>query len=541
MISKLDIKTFDEISSHRPKVYCKDFIPLQEGSPVMMCGGGGTGKTYGSIRMAIEYALETGKKVALWLTEDPPGETKFRFMSICREFYPQHYSKIIDQVRIINSPPLRFTKLEKGNAVITEDFLRTRLELADYGMVVIDPLIQFNGCDENSNSHAGVMMGGIKAWANEENKVLVLIHHITINDHGVKARGAGEWSNACRAVYLVGKPSEGVSKDHLKFTLTKNNGIAWCFKNDKGDLVRELRIFPPWRKEEQIPPTSNKLFLSIATHNSAKKPDGFIRVEVDYFYEVHKLVTSGKAYSQYDFNKGYRLGDNNQGKATMICLDFDDGMTIEQAKKKFAKIQSLIVTTRSHQVEKSGQKCDRFRVIMPLDSPLSIPLSDYPDFLDCLSEATGGEVDPSTKDLARFYFASPDDAIYHYSDSEKRLNWRLIYDKMKKDRVKRNLEKKIAEQSRPQRTERQHRGEPQNTLPKNTMFETKNGAQSFEGLRASLSTGAKEPCKCIEGIDHGSSGRHHMSAFVKKDSNGNVFYSCSGGRCAGKETKWCAD
>jgi hypothetical protein len=538
---ELDIKTFDEISSKRPNVYCKGFIPLQEGSPTMLYAGGGTGKSYASVRMAIEYALETGKKAALWLTEDPAGENKFRFNSICNEFYPQHRQKIVENVRVINSPPVRFTKLEKGNAVITSEFLQSRLALADYGMVVIDPLIQFNGCDENSNSHAGVLMGEIKAWANEENKVLVLIHHITVHENGVKARGAGEWNNACRAVYLVGKPSEGVSDDHLKFTLTKNNGIAWCFKNDAGELERELRIFPPWGKEEsQQEQPNNKLFLSIATHNSAKKPDGFIKVEVDDFYKTHTMVTVDRCYSQYDFEGGYRLGANNLGAATMICLDFDDGMTIEQAKTKFAKVQSLIVTTRSHQIMKSGKKCDRFRVIMPLDKPLSIPVSDYSDFLNCMNDVTGGEVDPSTKDLARFYFASPGDAFFLYSDSQKRLNWQLIYDKMKKQRVKKAIEKKLAEQPAAY-PRHEYSGQPRNTLPADTMFETKSGSRTFADFRSSLSFGEKVICRCRLGIDHGSEGPNHYSAFVQKSDNGNVFYHCSGGRCAAEGSLWCEE
>ncbi len=537
---ELEVKSFDEISSLRPKVYCKGFIPLQEGSPTMLYAGGGMGKTYTSIRMAIEYSLETGRKSALWLTEDPAGENRHRFMSICAEFYPSEKKRLLSLVKIIDMPPLRFTEYEKSNAVISLNFYEVRAALIDFGMVVIDPLIQFNGCDENSNSHAGILMGAIKTWASEESKAIVLLHHITIGDGFTKARGATEWQNACRAVYQVSKPTD-IADGCLRFDLKKNNGIAWCFKNEIGELVRDLKIFPDWNTHEEIPVMTNKLFLSIATHNSAKKPEGFYPVEIDCFYELHRLVAADRAYSQYDFKDGYRLGVNNRGGATMICLDYDDGMTIETAKKKFSGLQSLIITTRSHQVEKSGKKCDRFRVIIPLETPLNIPLSDYPDFLDALSAATGGEVDPSTKDLARFYFASPTDAIYHYSDSEKKLNWNKIYAAMKIAKTRKNLENKIAEQRKMQyRQPTGQRREPQNTLPKDTIFETKDGNQSFEGLRLSLSEGSKVTCRCLEGINHGGEGDSHHSAFVKKEG-GNVFYSCSGGRCAGNETKWCEE
>ncbi len=248
----LKIKTFSEIREKRARVYCQSFVPLQEGSPTMLYAGGGTGKTYASIRMAIEYSLETNRKSALWLTEDTAGETKYRFDAICNEFYPNYINKIEALVKLIDSPPVKFTKPDHAGVMISPELTEIRTILKDFGMIVIDPLIQFNGGDENSNSHAGVMMGEIKTWASEELKVLVLIHHLTITDGGVKARGAGEWNNACRAVYLVGK---GSTENCLSFKLTKNNGIAWCFRDNGGSLERELEIFPPWQtsKDSNLP------------------------------------------------------------------------------------------------------------------------------------------------------------------------------------------------------------------------------------------------------------------------------------------------
>lgn len=534
---ELDIRNFEEISHKRPNVFCKGFVPLLEGSPTMLYAGGGTGKSYASIRIAIEYALETGKKAALWLTEDTPGENKFRYDSICNEFYPTRKKEIKGLVKAINSPPSRFTKLDKGNAVLTEDFWRTRLALNEYGMVVIDPLIQFNGCDENSNSHAGVLMGAIKAWAHEENKSIVLIHHITINDGNVKARGAGEWSNACRAVYLVGKPSAGIPDSFLKFTLTKNNGVAWCFKNELGELSRELEIFPPWQKSQDnkeilIP------FISVANHNRANDPKGYQKTEV-YFRDLHNYVIGDCAYSPYSFKGGYRKGENNEGGATVISLDFDSGLTIEAAKKVFFKYESLIVTTRSHQKQKGDeQPCDRFRVLLNLKSPLDIPVNEYPMFLDYLYGILK-HVDPSTKDLARFYFASPLEAQWWYSDSSKKFDWTTVYEDMKRGKALEKIQQHL--DGYKQNTEKkEYSGEPANTLPEDTTFETKDGLFSFSDLRNTLTIGTKVECKCVDGIDHGGYGSAHRSAFIQKADNGNVFYSCSGGRCAHVGSLWCA-
>ncbi|MCK5070072.1 MAG: AAA family ATPase, partial [Desulfocapsa sp.] len=430
----LILKKPSELNTERPPVFCRDYIPIMQSSVSMIYSGGGVGKSFLAIRMAIVYVIETGNKVALWLSEDSEGENWFRYSSLVQQDYPQHKKTLDEKITFISTKPVQFTSMHDGNAVLTKEFWQVRLELSLYSVIFFDPLLQFNGGDENSNTHAGVLMGALKEWSGDEDKSLVLIHHASKSkEGGIRPRGAGEWTNGCRSVFSVAKITDRdgeLDRNHtnnLTVTLVKDNGLSYVFSNETtGEIEKSLRVFPDYDYESArgASPEPHKLFLSIASHNSAKKPDGFIKVELETFYETHKFVTHDKAYSQYEFKGGYRLGANNQGNITMVCLDFDDGMTIERAKEKFSKVQSLIVTTRSHQIMKSDKKCDRFRVIMPLESPLNIPLSDYPGFLDCLSEATGGEVDPSTKDLARFYFASPKNATYHYSDSDKRLNWR---------------------------------------------------------------------------------------------------------------------
>jgi hypothetical protein len=540
----LTLRKPGELSKKRPPVFCRSFIPVMQGAVSMLYAGGGTGKSYTAIRIAIEFALETRQKAALWLTEDSEGENRFRFDSLVKQDYLSNEKFLNENIMFVASKPIQLTKLDGGNAVISQEYWDVRLELADFGLVVVDPLLQFNGGDENSNTHAGVLMGALKEWTEEERKSIVLIHHASkTKENGVKARGAGEWTNGCRSVFMLEKIGENGVVDqqninNLKISLVKDNGLSYFFRdNITGEIVKNLRVFPDYIPEQ--PMQKQELFLSIAGHNNEKDPTGFIRCGVEDFYQIHTYVTSGKAYSQYSFREFYRKGVNNEGDATILCLDFDNGMTLDQAKNKFGKLQCCIVTTKSHQIMKSGQKCDRFRVILPLTSPLNIPLEDYPAFLNMINQITGGEVDPSTKDLARFYYSSPEDASVWYSESTKRFPWESTYSQVKRERVKSKIEKKINESKREGKNN--YSGKQKNTLPKDTQFETKSGFQSFSGLRDSLSTGDKEPCKCIQGIDHGSLGQHHMSAFVKRDRNGNVFYSCSGGRCVGDGSKWCEE
>lgn len=91
-------------------------------------------------------------------------------------------------------------------------------------------------------------------------------------------------------------------------------------------------------------------------------------------------------------------------KAEAIGLDFDNGLTIEDAVKEFQDYVCIIAPTRNHQKEKNGLVADRFRVILFL----SAPITDVESF-----EATWFSLadkwrntDPACKDASRFWYPS---------------------------------------------------------------------------------------------------------------------------------------
>jgi len=273
--------------------------------------------------------------------------------------------------------------------------------------------------------------------------------------------------------------------------------------------------------------------ISIATHNNERRASGFVYQQVN-FWDIHESMTSGFSYSQYNFKGGYREGKNNLGNANIIFLDFDNGLSIEEAKDKFKKVSHCIVTTKSHRKDKNGVVCDRFRVAIPLNTPMNIPVSEYRDLLDTIYKRIGC-VDPSTKDIARFFYSSPSDAYFCYGSSESFLDWTPFYRMMMLEKFNREKARKNTPKFVPS-------GRPQsNTLPADTTIETRGGVTTLGSLRATLSIGAKEQCKCVRGIDHGGYGRHHHSAFVYKSDNGNIYYRCMGARCESDGTLWCED
>lgn len=258
----LNLKDSDHMTLESPKIFCKNYLPILESAVIMLYAIGGVGKSFLSIQIACKFAEEIEGKSALWLTEDAEGETNQRYRRIIkdRKYSLGYMNKHID---FIQNTPIKFTKLDGNNSILTEDFYKIKEDLKPYKLVVIDPLLQFNGGDENNNTHAGVLMGGLKSWAAEDKKTILLIHHASYNDKtgSIKGRGAGEWVNGTRGAYAVervpnlteiavqtGYPPEQL----LKVILTKDNGLSMSMRgddrNERGQPYRLLKVFPSWSK-----------------------------------------------------------------------------------------------------------------------------------------------------------------------------------------------------------------------------------------------------------------------------------------------------
>ncbi len=98
-----------------------------------------------------------------------------------------------------------------------------------------------------------------------------------------------------------------------------------------------------------------------------------------------------------------------------IILDFDDGMTLDQGIEEFSSCKSLIVSTKSHQVEKDGVATDRFRVILPLN----ICIIDMPYYSKLIKTITRFfRSDTACTDSARYYSPNPKQLV-KYSDSNE--------------------------------------------------------------------------------------------------------------------------
>ena len=508
---------------------------------MMLFSGGGVGKSFVSIRVALTFVNETGKKVALWLTEDSEGETRSRYELLLKNFGGRDREFFDSRIDFISSAPVKLTSLRDGNAELTDDFTDIRLQLFDYSLVVLDPLLHFQGCDENSNTHAGVLMNAMQEWCKEEQKIVMLLHHASFSNGRLKARGAGEWINGTRGVYQIMRieDSDGnLDKNKYQsrvFTLTKDNGLSTHFRDPiTYQAEKEFVIFPEVGVAEEFKIPKTHVRISVANHDNIKVATGFEQQTLP-FDALHYRLMEGHSYSQFTFAEGHRKSDNNMGYSDTLILDFDDGMTLTQAEKNFANFRALVVTTKSHRLSGNG---DRFRVILKLKTPLIVPPEDFKDIMSAMFLALG-EPDAATKDMARAYRASPSDALHFYTTGSE-FDWEPMYQKLKRDKVKKSL----TERRKVSYDKTMHQGAQSNTMPADTSFITDRGdSVSFGTLRDTLSYGWKQAIQCRHGHGHnqGKGAQFNAAAFVLKANNGNVFYHCSGNKCAGEEVLWCED
>lgn len=132
--------------------------------------------------------------------------------------------------------------------------------------------------------------------------------------------------------------------------------------------------------------------------------------------EVFERMVTSKVWCPCSLSKGVRL--ESGFIASAICaLDFDTPhTTIEWAISEFYKYEHIIGTTKSHQKEKNGVTCDRFRVILFWDK-LITNLAEYKHNMRLMITRYGA--DAACSDGARFFYpcqeivASDNGAMVH--------------------------------------------------------------------------------------------------------------------------------
>lgn len=141
----------------------------------------------------------------------------------------------------------------------------------------------------------------------------------------------------------------------------------------------------------------NSYFVSLHAAKTFRGPEygGGWRIEKLHSWRTVAGAALVSAWSPIIWRDGKR-SRHNFLYSDMCGLDFDTGMTLEQAQKNFCDMQHFIGITRSHQRLKNGLICDRFRVVLPWDRRIEsldeyeYNLSLLQEKYDCDSQATDG-------------------------------------------------------------------------------------------------------------------------------------------------------
>lgn len=131
--------------------------------------------------------------------------------------------------------------------------------------------------------------------------------------------------------------------------------------------------------------------------------------------DLYKVVTSDKGicYSAHGYKDGHRTKDNANEGFELVILDVDANVSLDMAKLLFEDYTYLICTTRSHQVEKNGKTCDRFRIILPMKDRLELNKDEYSMFYKAMIEDLPIEVDCAVSDISRMFFSASGEYWYN--------------------------------------------------------------------------------------------------------------------------------
>lgn len=121
----------------------------------------------------------------------------------------------------------------------------------------------------------------------------------------------------------------------------------------------------------------------------------------EWYSEYIEKVIKSQVWSPIKWCEGIRKESHFIG--SLLCaLDFDSPETpLPWAFETFADFDVIIGTTKSHQKEKNGITCDRYRVVMWFAEPI-MSLELYKHNMKLLIEKYGA--DKACKDGARFFF-----------------------------------------------------------------------------------------------------------------------------------------
>lgn len=241
------------------------------------------------------------------------------------------------------------------------------------------------------------------------------------------------------ASYFLNHIGEVIKKNDLKAQRFVNDNYfaKWYAENisEVKEMLAEkgFELVPAKKKgnthamvcQRIIKPEEVLINVSYSNDKAPHPADGYEYVEctTDAFTD---LILNSKALSAQKFKDGHRCAANSIGVQNTLWLDFDDGLTIEEAKEKFKDYWYVIYTSMNHQKEKHGlPACDRFRVVLKVKEPMPKEKEHYQSVMERIAQDLGA--DDACKDYSRYYRGNSEAEIWVNTEGDY-FDW-SFYDK----------------------------------------------------------------------------------------------------------------
>lgn len=217
---------------------------LLEGTVGLVTASGGTGKTMLLSQLAVAMATDTpicgglfdddltdvrrvrgARKVVFVAAEEPEAVMKLRLRTAVTPLLPAQSSlfgrerahalgeQLCANLRIHALAGNR-PKLFDSAGEPTETYAQLAMEVADAGLIILDPLRQLHDGDENSSGYMTSVMAGLQELVANKPCALLVAHHAsqaaTLNgyaDHASASRGTTAITDAVRWQCNLSRPS----------------------------------------------------------------------------------------------------------------------------------------------------------------------------------------------------------------------------------------------------------------------------------------------------------------------------------------------
>lgn len=162
----------------------------------------------------------------------------------------------------------------------------------------------------------------------------------------------------------------------------------------------------------------------IICSSSNTMSDGYVQQHIAHS-DLPSLVTGkyGKNYSAGIFVGNKRNKDNYIKRQNLIIFDVDEGTTIDEAKMFLNGYKGFIATTKSHNKDKNGIICERYRIVLISKYIFNLDHEEYKQTLTNFALLHNLTVDFPVIEPSRLYYSNPD-SEFTYLDGDELIDLR---------------------------------------------------------------------------------------------------------------------